>query len=109
MPGYSYDKIGTLKAESLAEVQECKINSSTKQISESLNLTKLAVSEELVSFNVTSLYTNVPVNESIQVCADLLYSGKYKLPSVEKDTFIELAKMASCNVIMSTHHVYYKS
>ena len=108
MTGSSYHKIGTFVAESLSEVQECKINSSTKQISSILNKTKLSESEELVSFDVSSLYTNVPVNESIQVCADLLYSGKYKLPPVDKDTFVELAKLSSCNVIMSTHRGYYK-
>ena len=108
MPGSSYHKIGTFVAESLSEVQECKINSSTKQISSILNKTKLSESEEHVSFDVSSLYTNVPVNESIQVCADLLYSGKYKLPPVDKDTFVELAKLSSCNVIMSTHRGYYK-
>ena len=73
-----------------------------------IELDKTSESEELVSFDVSSLYTNVPVNESIQVCADLLYSGKYKLPPVDKDTFVELAKLSSCNVIMSTHRGYYK-
>ena len=35
---------------------------------------KLQTYEELVSFGVVSLYTNVPVLESINVCADLLFS-----------------------------------
>ena len=64
--------------------------------------------EELVSFDVTSLYTNVPVKESITVCADLLYSGNYKLPPIDKQTFIELAEISSCNVLMLTHDGYYK-
>ena len=58
--------------------------------------------EELVSFDVVSLYTNVPVMESINICAGLLFSKFDKLP-VDKKTFIELAKIASCNVLMLTH------
>ena len=30
--------------------------------------------ECLVSFDIVSLYTNVPVREAIDVCADLLFS-----------------------------------
>ena len=29
-------------------------------------------------------------------------------PPVDRETFIELAKIASCNVIMSTHNGYYQ-
>ena len=66
---------------------------------------ELEEDEELVSFDVVSLYTNVPVLESIHVCADLLFS-RYSIP-VDKETFIELAKIASCNVLMLTHDGYY--
>ena len=48
----------------------------------------------------------MPVIESINVCADLLFN-RYSLP-VDKETFIELAKIASCDVIMLTHDGYYR-
>ena len=64
--------------------------------------------EQLISFDVTSLYTNVPVMEAIDVCTDLLYSGKYQLPPVDKETFRTLAMMSSCNVLMLTHDGYYQ-
>jgi len=108
MPGSSYYNIATCVAGWLSAVDECGINSSTKQISDCLGHIELEEEEELVSFDVSSLYTNVPVLESINVCAELLFSGKYKLPPVDKQTFIELAKMASCDVIMSTHRGYFK-
>ena len=108
MPGSSYYNIATCVAGWLSAVDECGINSSTKQISDCLGHIQLEEEEELVSFDVSSLYTNVPVIESINVCAELLFSGKYKLPPVDKQTFIELAKMASCDVIMSTHRGYFK-
>ena len=108
MPGSAYHKVGIQIADWLSVVGECKINTSTKEISESLNTIHLEDDEELVSFDVSSLYTNVPVMEAIKVCADLLYSGKYETPEVSKETFIELAKISSCEVIMSTHRGYYK-
>jgi len=61
-----------------------------------------------VSFDVSSLYTNVPVTEAITICSDLLFSGRYKLPLVSKETFIKLAKIASCGVTISIHRGYFK-
>ena len=70
-----------------------------KQTNKQTN-TKLNNEEILVSFDVVSLYTNVPVKESIQIWADLLFD-KYKIGlPVDKDTFIELAMIASCDVVM---------
>ena len=62
----------------------------------------------IVSFDVCSLYTNVPTEDAINHCADLLYSGRYKKPPVRKQTFIELAKLCNCDVIMLTHKGYFK-
>ena len=64
--------------------------------------------EEVISYDVVSLYTNVPVLEAIIVCADLLYNLPLdQRPVVDKDTFILLAKIASCDVLMSTHDGFY--
>ena len=62
----------------------------------------------MVSFDFVSLYTNVPVMESIKVCADLLFRENVEKPPVDRETFIELAKIASCNVILSAHNGYYQ-
>ena len=79
MPGSAYYKVGQQVAIWLSHVPECKINTSTKVICDSLNGINLSRDEELVSFDVTSLYTNVPVKESILCCANLLLDGKSKL------------------------------
>ena len=64
--------------------------------------------EEMVSFDVVSLYTNIPVMEAIDVCTDLLYAQSVdKIPKVDKETFKKLAMLASCNVIMATHDGFY--
>ena len=65
-------------------------NSSTKEIADQLADIVLEDDKELVSFDVVSLYTNVPVNEAIVVCANLLYDGTLKKPPVDKDTFTKL-------------------
>ena len=106
MPGSAYNNVAKQVAKWLSHVPECNINTSTKAICDSLRTTQLNEDEELVSFDVTSLYTNVPVKEAIEVCTDLLFK-KCSLP-VNRETFITLAEIASCNVIMSTHDGYYK-
>ena len=57
-------------------IKEYQIETSTKKIMDSLKTVKLEEDEVIVSFDVTSLYTNVPVREAVDLCADLLYSGK---------------------------------
>ena len=108
MPGSAYHRIAIQVADWLSTVPECQINSSTQKISQQLSSHTLSEEEELVSFDVSSLYTNVPVTEAINVCADLLFRESSKKPPVDKITFIELAKIASCNVVMSTHDGYYQ-
>ena len=108
MPGSPYYKVANQVAKWLSVVEECNINSSTKDISNVLNHIKLKDNEELVSFDVTSLYTNVPLNEAIDDCTNLLYSGKYAQPPVDKETFRKLTMLCSEDVIMSTHDGYYQ-
>ena len=108
MPGSAYYAIGNQVGEWLSEVPECQINTSNKQIVDTIKNIKLDSNRELVSFDVVSLYTNVPVTEAINRCADLLYNGNQAAPPVDKETFVELAKLASCDVIMSTHDGFYK-
>jgi len=92
----------------LKVVPDCNINSSTKTVTDSIRNVKLEPDEELVSFDVTSLYTNVPVREAIMDCTKLLYSGKYTKPPVSQNTFIELAELCTCDVLMLTHDGYYR-
>ena len=106
MPGSVYFNIAKTVANWLSHVPECKINCSTKEVCDKLKDVKLDDDEELISFDVVSLYTNVPVLESINVCADLLFN-QFSLP-IDKETFIELAKIASCDVLMLTHDGYYR-
>ena len=48
--------------------------------------TTLESDEVIISFDVTSLYANVPVKEAMQEAADRLYSGDVQGPSVDKES-----------------------
>ena len=64
MPGSAYHKVAIKVAEWLSVVPECQINSSTKTVCDKLKTVTLERDEIVVSFDVSSLYTNVPVMES---------------------------------------------
>ena len=89
-------------------VDECNINSSTKYVADRLKDINLEEGEEIISFDVKSLYTNVPVKEAITHCTELLYSGQYQKPPVSKDTFKQLLEICSIDVLMSTPSGYYR-
>ena len=109
MPGSAYYKVALYVAKCFSIVPACKINASTKMISDRLKEVVLEKDEEVISFDVVSLYTNVPVLEAITVCTDMLYDlPEDQRPAIDKETFITLAKIASCDVIMSTHDGFYK-
>ena len=70
-------------------------------VSDSLKNVQLNEDEELVSFDVTSLYTNVPVMEAINICTKKLYNmPENKKPPIDRNTFIKLTSIAACDVII---------
>ena len=108
MPGSAYHKVALYVAKCLSIVPQCKINASTEQISNKLKEVILQEDEEIISYDVVSLYTNVPVLEAIEVCTDLLFNLPMdRRPKIDKETFTVLAKIASCDVLLSTHDGFY--
>ena len=106
MPGSPYHNIAKQVAKWLSHVPECNINSSTEKICKDLSNHNLKDSDCLVSFDIVSLYTNVPVIEAIDVCTELLFYNHTL--DIDKDTFKILAKLASCDVIFNTHDGFYR-
>ena len=108
MPGSAYHKVALYVAKCLSFVPQCNINTSTKIISDGLREVRLNNKEEIISYDVVSLYTNVPVMEAIETCTNLLYSlPESQRPEMDRETFMELARIASCDVVMSTHDGFY--
>ncbi|XP_066911106.1 uncharacterized protein [Clytia hemisphaerica] len=108
MPGSAYYKIAKKTADWLKVVPECNVNTSSQRISSGLSEIELPEGHEIISFDIVSLYTNVPVNETIDDCTELLFSGRYEKPPVDKETFREMLNICSCDVIMLTLNGYYQ-
>ena len=65
-------------------------------------------SQFLVSYDIVSLFTNIPLDETISICADFLYCGPSTivLPFPE-EFFIELMGIATKSVSFSFNEIMY--
>ena len=52
----------------------------------------------LWSYDISSLFTNVPSTETLQICADTLYNGQLPPPQFSKQIFIRLMNIATKSV-----------
>ena len=109
MCGSAYYQISAKIAKWLSIIPESQINASTKEMVSKIKTLKLDEDEVLISFDVVSLYTNVPMSEALHHAVDLLYSGRFieKEPEIDKDTFLLLAKLCLDRVVMRTCDGYY--
>ena len=62
----------------------------------------------MVSFDVSSLFTNVPLEETIKICLEALYDQSNSRPVIPKDVFVELMKSATSLVEFSFNNTMYK-
>ena len=108
MPGSPYFKLSEKITQWLSVIPESKINTSTKQVADSIKTIDLDQDEVVISLDVVSLYTNIAVKEAIVEAANKLYSGDVDPPPVDRETFIQLTELATLNVIMSTVDGYYR-
>ena len=74
---------------------------STEHFIDEININnfKFKADHKLVSFDVQSLFTNVSLNETINIIADYIYSKdthiKDNLPLMKKEVFIKLLRLAN--------------
>ena len=62
----------------------------------------------MCSFDVSSLFTNVPLDETIKICSEALYDQSNSRPVIPKDVFVELMKSATFSVEFSFNNTMYK-
>ena len=83
---------------------------STDHFLDELNNFQFKADHKLVSFDVQSLFTNVPLDETINIIADYIYSKdnqiKDNLPSMKKEVFIKLLRLANQGIILSKNKLY---
>ena len=62
----------------------------------------------LCSFDVSSFFTNVPLDETIKICADALYGNLKSRPCIPKEVFVELMLSATSTVEFSFDNITYR-
>ena len=64
----------------------------------------------MCSFDASSLFTNVPLDETIKICSEALYDQSDSQPLIPKDVFVELMKSATSSVefSFSFNNIMYK-
>ena len=62
----------------------------------------------MCSFDVSSLFTNVPLDETIKICSEALYNQSNFRPVLPKDVFVELMKRVTSSVEFSFNNTRYK-
>ena len=108
MPGLPYYRIAEKVTKWLSVIPQSKINCTSKKTVDHLKMMSLDPDEMMISFDVISLYTNVPVDEAIEEAAILPFSGESPKPPINKQTLVTLAQLATTNVNLPTHNGQYK-
>ena len=62
----------------------------------------------LCSFDICSLFTNVPIAETIEFCTKTLYDGHLSTPVIPKHVFNEVIKTATTSVEFSFNNIMYR-
>ena len=62
----------------------------------------------MCSFHVSSLFTNVPLDETIAICADTLHNIPDSQPCIPKEVFVELLHSATSTVEFSFDNTIYR-
>ena len=61
----------------------------------------------MCSFDVSSLFTNVSLDETIKICSEALYNESNSQPLIPKDVFVELMRNATSSVEFSFNSTMY--
>ena len=81
--------------------------SSTNEFMDKVDDFKFSEGDELVSFDVCSLYTNVPLDETINLISDCVYSEEsLKVPPFPKKIFQKLLKHATSGMFLYNDKLY---
>ena len=80
---------------------------STNDFISKVNQFQFSSNDKLVSFDVTSLFTNVPLNETIRLIADTIYSKENpNLLPCDRDTFVKLLRIATTRIFMNKDKLF---
>lgn len=62
----------------------------------------------MCSYDITSLFTCIPLAEIIDICADALYRSQLSPPVISEDVLVELMKFVTMSVEFSFDGIMYR-
>ena len=62
----------------------------------------------MASLHVDSLFTNIPLDETIGICIDSLYKDDENTPKIPKDVFRNLLTVATKELFFMFNNKFYK-
>ena len=106
LPGSSYYKLNKVLATIFEKIEGANIETNLLDAREILESTNLEPNENLISVDVKSLYTNVPLNEAIDIALRKLYEQD-ESPSITRKTMERLLNMAVSQVHFKCNETWY--
>ena len=106
MPGSSYENLNKFLSLFFGKLPGANIETDSKDASAALEAIKSDEDELVVSFDVKSLYTNVPVEEAIEIALKELYSSG-EVPEMSRSVMKSLLRLAVTNVHFKCNNVWY--
>ena len=62
----------------------------------------------MASLDVDSLFTNIPLDETIYICIDSLYKDDENSPEISKDVFRNVLTVATKELFFMFNNKFYK-
>ena len=85
LPGSSYENLNKMLAKFFDNIDGANIETNTKEAREKIENIALDPDETIISLDVKSLYTNVPLKEAIEIALQKLYSQESP-PEIQRAT-----------------------
>ena len=80
---------------------------STNDFNSKVNRFQFLSNRKLVSFDVSSLFTNVPLNEMISLIANTIHSEENPNALIcDRSTFVKLLRIATANMFLHKHKLF---
>ena len=106
IPGSSYENLNRFLTPFFQKLPGANIETNTKDARKALVSLTLEDDEQIVSPEVKSLYTNVPVGEAIEIALGELYSSNLA-PDIPRSAMKSLLKLAVTNVHFMCNRIWY--
>ena len=106
IPGSCYHKLNWFLTPFFQKIEGANKETNTNDARKTLELIKLEKDEQILSLDVKSLYTNVPVKEAINIALRSLYARDDK-PDIPRTTMKRLLELAVNNLHFKCNESWY--